>query len=99
MKPTKTSVKAAVIGEVKNDCNPGQHACNDSGCKISHASFISVQVPKFRQHRIVNTGQCACAITWCAVDQGRCVVPTSAEVRAPSTIMSATRSAAAVRMH
>src|ERR1035437_7983279 len=50
------------------------------------------------QHRIVNTGQCAWAITWCAVDHGRCVVPTSAEERAPSTIMSDSRSEATLRM-
>ena len=46
----------------------------------------------------VSTGQCALAITWCAVDQGRCVLPICSEARAPSTIMSASRSAATFRM-
>lgn len=52
-----------------------------------------------RQERIVSTGQGACAITWCAVDHGRCVVPTWAELRAPSTIRSASRSSANLRIH
>ncbi len=52
-----------------------------------------------RQARMVSTGQGAFAITWWAVDHGRCVVPTSAELRAPSTIRSASRSSANLRIH
>jgi len=79
---------------------PGKAVIRAQGIPIGNDEQAdSPSLRRRRQARIVSTGQGACAITWCAVDHGRCVVPTSTEFRAPSTIRSASRSPASLRMH